>query len=207
MSAQPRLVIASLNPGKVREIAEILAEAGVVAEILGLADLPGIALPTETGATFAENALAKAKHVASAPAVSLPAIADDSGLEVDALAGEPGIHSARYLGSGATDEERYLKVLDLMSQVSKERRTARFRCAAAFATPQGETLLAEGICEGSIGPAPAGTGGFGYDPIFIPSGHTVTMAQLTPAEKNAISHRGKAFRALAALVRKRLIPT
>jgi len=140
--------------------------------------------------------------VARIPVINLPTIADDSGLEVDALAGEPGIHSARHLGPAATDEERYLKVLELMRGTPEERRTARFRCAAAFATPQGETLLAEGVCEGSIALAPAGTGGFGYDPIFIPSGHAVTMAQLTAAGKNAISHRGKAFRALAGMIRE-----
>lgn len=203
MSGELRLVIATFSRAKQREIADILVAEGLDAEILSLADnLPTIVPPAETGATFAENALIKAVGVARIPVINLPTIADDSGLEVDALAGEPGIHSARHLGPAATDEERYLKVLELMRGTPEERRTARFRCAAAFATPQGETLLAEGVCEGSIALAPAGTGGFGYDPIFIPSGHAVTMAQLTAAGKNAISHRGKAFRALAGMIRE-----
>lgn len=203
MSDCLHLVVATFSRAKHREIADILIAERLDAEILSLANnLPAIVPPAETGATFAENALIKAVGVARIPVINLPTIADDSGLEVDALAGEPGIHSARYLGPAATDDERYLKVLELMRGTPEERRTARFRCAAAFATPQGETLLAEGVCEGSIALAPAGTGGFGYDPIFIPRGYTVTMAQLTAAEKNAISHRGKAFRALAGLIRE-----
>ena len=196
-----RLVVASLNEAKRREIAAVLAGEGLEAELLSLLSLPTIVLPAETGATFVENALIKAKGVACVPAINLPTIADDSGLEVDALGGEPGIRSARYLGPLATDEERCLRVLELMRDVPGDRRTTRFRCAAAFATPEGDTLLAEGTCEGAIAIAPAGGGGFGYDPIFVPSGYSVTTAQLTPAEKNAISHRGKAFRALARLIR------
>jgi len=121
---------------------------------------------------------------------------------VDALDGEPGILSARYLGPEATDEERCLGILGRLRGVPPERRTARFRCAAAFVTPEGETLLAEGTCEGAIAEHPAGTGGFGYDPIFVPEGYQVTMAQLTPKEKHAISHRGRAFRALAKKMRE-----
>jgi XTP/dITP diphosphohydrolase len=205
-STQPagklRLVIASLNDAKCREVAEILAGEGLEAELLSLLSLPTIVLPAETGTTFAENALAKAKAAARIPAINLPTLADDSGLEVDALGGEPGIRSARYLGPLATDEDRYLRVLELMQGVPEERRTARFRCAAAFATPGGDALLAEGTCEGAIAIAPAGEGGFGYDPIFVPNGYSVTMAQASPAEKNAISHRGRAFRALARLIRE-----
>ncbi len=203
MTGRLRLALASLNEAKRREIAEILASEGLEAELLSLLNLPAIVLPAETGTTFAENALIKAKGVACVPAINLPTIADDSGLEVDALGGEPGIRSARYLGPLATHEERYLRVLELMRDVPEGRRTARFRCAAAFATPGGDTLLADGTCEGAIAIAPAGEGGFGYDPIFVPNGHSVTMAQLTPAEKNAISHRGRAFRALARLIREK----
>ena len=211
--ARPRLVVASFNRAKAREIAEILSAEGLDFEVASLADFPHLTLPPETGATFAANATAKARHAARV--TGLPAIADDSGLEVDALGGEPGIRSARYVEGG--DDARYLKVLDLMRDVPDEQRTARFRCAAAYATPcragvptpaelaapPPQTLLAEATCDGTIAREPAGSGGFGYDPIFIPSGHTVTMAQLTPDQKHAISHRGKAFRALAQMLMHR----
>ncbi len=199
MTQLRRLVLASHNRAKAVEIARILKEEGLAIEVVSLADFPEIKLPPETGATFAENALEKAKFVANA--IYLPAVADDSGLEVDALGGEPGVRSARYAGEGASDEQRYRKVLGLMEGVPEERRQARFRCAAAYASPDGHMLLAEGTCEGRIAQEPAGSGGFGYDPIFIPEGETRTMAQLTPAQKDAISHRGRAFRALARLLR------
>jgi XTP/dITP diphosphohydrolase len=195
-------VIASRNRAKAAEVARILADAGVECHLVSLADFPEATLPPETGATFAENALAKAEHAALA--TGLPAVADDSGLEVNALGGQPGITSARYAGEEATDEDCYGKVLELLRDVPDERRGARFRCAAAYATPEGKTVLAEGICEGCIAQQPAGTAGFGYDPIFIPRGDTRTMAQLSAAEKHAISHRGRAFRLLARLIRDRL---
>jgi len=196
-----RLLVASLNRAKAREIARILRDEKLDFEVLSLADFPDVTLPPETGATFAANALAKAKHAAQATGLS--SIADDSGLEVEALRGEPGIRSARFAGEGASDEERYRKVLDLMEDVPDDRRRARFRCAAACATPGGDELLAEGVCEGRIARSAAGTGGFGYDPIFIPEGHTRTMAQLTAEQKHAISHRGRALRRLATLLRRR----
>jgi XTP/dITP diphosphohydrolase len=192
-------VVATHNRAKAAEIAAILRDAGLDLEVLTLADFPEVVLPEETGHTFAENAVAKAK--AAAAATGLPAVADDSGLEVDALGGEPGVMSARYGGPEGTDRGRYEKVLRLLKEVPDVRRVARFRCAAAYATLDGQTLLAEGTIEGRIAHEPAGSGGFGYDPIFIPDGDTRTMAQLTPAEKHAISHRGRAFRALAKLIR------
>ena len=190
-----RVVVASLNRAKAREIAEILAAEGLGLEVVALADFPDVALPPETGESFAANALLKAR--AAAQGTGLPAIADDSGLEVDALGGEPGVMSARYAGEGAGDADRYRKVLALLADVPDARRTARFRCAAAFVSPEGVELLAEGTCEGRLAREPTGAGGFGYDPIFVPEDYTVTMAQLTPEQKHAISHRGRAFRALA----------
>ena len=196
-----RVVVASLNRAKAREIGEILAAEGLGFEVVALADFTDVALPPETGDTFAANALLKAR--AAAQATGLPAIADDSGLEVEALGGEPGVMSARYAGEGASDADRYRKVLALLADLPDERRTARFRCAAAFATPEGAELLAEGTCEGRIAREPMGAGGFGYDPIFVPEDYAVTMAQLTPEQKHAISHRGRALRALAPLIRAR----
>ena len=200
----PRLLVASRNRAKATEIAAILQSEGLDLEVASLADYPDVALPPETGRTFAENAIAKATHAAAA--TGLPAVADDSGLEVDALGGEPGVMSARYGGPDATDRDRYEKVLGLLKNVPVEERTARFRCAAAYAMPDGVTRLAEASVEGRIACEPAGSGGFGYDPIFIPEGEARTMAQLTPEEKHAISHRGRAFRALAKLIRSRPYP-
>lgn len=201
MSGHPRLVVASLNPAKAKEIADILAGEGLDYEVVSLADFPDVALPPETGATFAANAAAKARFAARA--TGLPAVADDSGIEVEALGGEPGVRSARYAGEGADDEARWRKLLARMADLPSHRRRARFRCAAAYAEPEGEVLLAEGACPGRITQEPAGQGGFGYDPIFVPDGYSVTMAQLTPAQKHAISHRGRALRLLARLIRER----
>jgi XTP/dITP diphosphohydrolase len=218
----PRLLLATHNRAKAAEIAAILRDAGLDLEVVTLADFPEVVLPPETARTFAENALAKAK--AAAAATGLPAVADDSGIEVDALGGEPGVMSARYGGPEGTDRGRYEKVLRLLRDVPEAPRTvhpersrrvhpersrrARFRCAAAYARVAQASacfnlLLAEGTIEGRIAHEPVGSGGFGYDPIFIPDGDTRTMAQLTPAEKHAISHRGRAFRALAKLIQGR----
>jgi len=196
-----RLVVASLNRDKAREIQQILSDENLGFEVVSLADFPEVALPPEVGTTFAENAAAKAQHAAAA--TGLPAIADDSGLEIDALDGRPGVLSARFAGPEASDEDRYAKVLGLMQEVPDDRRRARFRCAAAYSEPEGEALLVEGVCPGRIARRPAGSGGFGYDPIFIPQGHRVTMAQLKPDQKHAISHRGRALRLLARLLRER----
>jgi XTP/dITP diphosphohydrolase len=197
-----RLVVSSRNRAKAAEIAQILHEEGLDLDVVSLGDFPEVALPPEIGQTFAENATLKAEHAAAA--TGLPAVADDSGLEVDALSGEPGIRSARYAGEDASDRDRYEKVLKLLRDVPDHERTARFRCAAAYADPSGTALLAEGTCEGRIAREPEGSGGFGYDPIFVPEGETRTMAELTPSEKHAISHRGRAFRELARLLRERL---
>jgi XTP/dITP diphosphohydrolase len=202
VSPPQRIVVASENRAKAAEIAEILAGEGLAMEVLSLADFPGVSLPPETGSTFAANAAVKARQAAQA--TELAAIADDSGLEIDALDGEPGVRSARYAGEDATDEDRYRKVLDLLADVPDHRRRARFRCAAAFAEAGGKVMLAEGTCQGRIAKQAAGSGGFGYDPVFIPDGYSVTMAQLTPAQKHRISHRGRAFRLLAQMVREHL---
>lgn len=200
MSFATRLVVASRNPAKVREIAEILAEEGLSVEVVSLAELADVELPPETGLTFAANAAAKAQQVCRT--TGLPAIADDSGLEVDALGGEPGIRSARYAGEEASDEDRLRKVLDLMAEAPDRLRRARFRCAAAYADPEGNAMLAEGTCQGRIAREPAGSGGFGYDPVFVPDGYAVTMAQLTAEQKHRISHRGRALRLLARMIRE-----
>lgn len=183
-------------------MAGILSTEGLEFEVVSLADFPEVTLPTESGHTFAENAILKA--TCAAEATRLPAVADDSGLEVDALDGEPGILSARYAGEDASDQDRCHKVLRLLRNVPDDERAARFRCAAAYQDPGGTALLAEGTCEGRIARKPWGSGGFGYDPIFVPEGETRTMAQLTSEEKHAVSHRGRAFRELARLLRERV---
>ena len=202
MTRRHQLVLASLNRAKAAEIARILSDEGVDFEVLSLADFPQVELPPETAETFADNALAKARHAAAT--LGMAAVADDSGLEVDALGGAPGVLSARYAGEAASDEDRCRKLLAAMLEVPHDRRAARFHCAAAYATPEGQVLLAEGTCEGTIAREPSGSGGFGYDPVFIPQGEKRTMAQLTSAEKHAISHRGHAFRKLAKLIREQL---
>jgi len=202
VSPARRLLVASHNPAKAGEIAQILRNEGLEFAVLSLEEFPHIALPPESGSTFPANAAAKARYAAET--AGLPALADDSGLEVDALDGEPGVRSARYLGESATDEDRCDKILQLLRGVQDDRRLARFRCAAAYTEPDGDVLLAEGACSGRIARERVGRGGFGYDPIFIPDGETRTMAQLTPDQKHAISHRGRALRLLARLIRDRL---
>jgi XTP/dITP diphosphohydrolase len=156
---------------------------------LGLEDLD---VP-ETGATFTENARIKASAYAEASGVLT--LADDSGLEVDALGGAPGVYSSRYAGPGASDEDRYRKLLAELGGTPDEARTARFRCVVAVAAPGGDVRTAEGACEGRIGRAPRGENGFGYDPVFIVEGRGQTMAELTAGEKNALSHRARALEA------------
>jgi XTP/dITP diphosphohydrolase len=151
----------------------------------------------ETGATYLENATLKA--VAVAAAVGLPALADDSGIEVDALGGAPGVRSARYAGDGATDERNLAELIRAIRGVPSGGRTARYRCLAVLATPDGPVIHAEGTCEGTLLTTPRGTGGFGYDPIFLPEGWDRTMAELEPAQKDRVSHRGRALRALREL--------
>ncbi len=186
-----KLLVATHNPGKVRELRELLADLPV--EVTFPPEI-GLELEVdETGATFAENAALKA--LAFARASGLVALADDSGLEVDALGGAPGVHSARYAGPGASDADRYRRLLAALAGVPLGQRSARFRCVVAVATPAGDVELAEGVCEGEIAFEPLGEHGFGYDPVFQVAGVGRRMAELPPDLKNQLSHRGRAFRA------------
>lgn len=189
-----RVVLATGNPGKLREIRAILAGHGL--EVVPQSEL-GIEPPAEDGDSFASNALIKARHAAAAS--GLPAIADDSGLEVDALGGRPGLHSARYAGPHAGDAANNARLLAELSGVPAERRGARYRCAMAFVrhAEDAQPVLAEAVWEGRIGHVPRGTGGFGYDPYFIVDGDGRTAAEMPAAEKNRMSHRGQALTALA----------
>lgn len=191
-----RVLLATRNAGKVRELRALLSGEGI--EVLSVADVPGAPEVEETGATFRENALLKARALAGA--TGLLAVADDSGLEVDALAGAPGVSSARYAGEPKDDVRNYQKLLEALGGVPDEARTARFRCALAVVAPWGEEAVFEGACEGRIAGGPRGSGGFGYDPVFLPAGGPRTMAELSDAEKNAISHRGRAFATAGATI-------
>ena len=182
-----KFVLATHNPGKLKEMSDILARFGV--EVVSPGDL-GITVDVEeTGTTFAENAMLKAKAICAA--AKLPAIADDSGLCVDALNGGPGVYSARYGGEGLDDKGRYMLLLNNMR--GQTTRAAHFTCSIACAFPNGDTLTAEGRCDGSIAFAPMGEGGFGYDPVFFVPEKAKTFGQLTAEEKSAISHRGRAL--------------
>ncbi|CAA9291058.1 MAG: Nucleoside 5-triphosphatase RdgB (dHAPTP, dITP, XTP-specific) [uncultured Corynebacteriales bacterium] len=192
-----RLVLATRNVAKLAELRRILAPL-VSVEVVGLADLPEFPEVPETGATFAENALIKAREAAAR--TGLPAVADDSGLAVDALNGMPGVLSARWAGSAAGDAANLRLVLEQVADVPDDRRGAAFVCAAALVTPDGAEQVVHGTMTGTLLRAPRGTNGFGYDPVFVPTGETRSTAELTPAEKDAISHRGQAFRGLAPLV-------
>ena len=187
------LLAATNNKGKLIEIREILAPYfGRVVS----AKEAGIALDVDENAdTFEGNALLKAE--AFCRASGMPAVADDSGLCVDALNGEPGVYSARYMGEGHTDAERTEFVLQKLKDVTREKRTARFVSAAVIVFPDGRKCSAVGTCEGMIAFSPAGNNGFGYDPVFVPEGETRSFSQMSDEEKNAISHRGRAMRALA----------
>ena len=182
-----KFVLATHNPGKLKEMGAILAQFGV--EVVSLRDLGLTVDVEETGTTFAENAMLKAKAICAA--AKLPAIADDSGLCVDALNGGPGVYSARYGGEGLDDKGRYMLLLNSLRGQST--RTAHFTCAIACAFPNGDTLTAEGRCDGTIAYAPMGEGGFGYDPVFFVPELKKTFGQLTAEEKSAISHRGRAL--------------
>ena len=182
-----KFVLATHNPGKLKEMGAILAQFGV--EVVSPRDLGLTVDVEETGTTFAENAMLKAKAICAA--AKLPAIADDSGLCVDALNGGPGVYSARYGGEGLDDKGRYMLLLNSLRGQST--RTAHFTCAIACAFPNGDTLTAEGRCDGTIAYAPMGEGGFGYDPVFFVPALAKTFGQLTAEEKSAISHRGRAL--------------
>lgn len=202
-----RIVLATTNAGKIRELRDILADAALPIELVGLEEFPQIGEVAETGLTFAENALLKAHAVARGS--GLPAIADDSGLCVDALNGMPGVFSARWSGVRADRATKDKANLDLLlaqlADVPEGRRGAHFACAAALALPTGEEHVVEGAMHGSLLFEPRGAGGFGYDPIFVPEGYDRTNAELSPAEKNAISHRGRAFRALVPVIAEVLV--
>ena len=186
-----KFVLATHNPGKLKEMSDILARFGV--EVVSPGDL-GITVDVEeTGTTFAENAMLKAKAICAA--AKLPAIADDSGLCVDALNGGPGVYSARYGGEGLDDKGRYTLLLNNMR--GQTTRAAHFTCSIACAFPNGDTLTAEGRCDGTIAFAPMGEGGFGYDPVFFVPEKAKTFGQLTAEEKSTISHRGKALKSFA----------
>lgn len=194
MSERPVVVMASTNPGKVREIALLMED---VLEILPRpVEVPDV---VEDADTLEGNARLKA--VAIADATSMPAIADDTGLEIDHLDGAPGVHTGRFAGDGATDADNMAKALDVLRGVPEADRTARFRTVALLRYPDGNELVAHGVVEGRIALEFSGDGGFGYDPIFIPTeGDNLSFAQMDPAAKHAISHRGRAFRSLKALL-------
>src|SRR6185295_7569000 len=185
------LLLGTRNPGKVIEIVSILAaDSGWT--FSSLREFPHVGEAEENFVTFAENAIAKAQFYASA--TGLCALADDSGLEVEALGGAPGVFSARYAGADASDADRRALLLSELIKVGDPNRRARFVAVVAVATPAGEVLnTSEGICEGTITLAPRGTGGFGYDPLFIPDGHSETFAELPDTIKNQISHRARAL--------------
>ena len=190
-----RVVLASANPGKLRELAALVAPFGF--ELVPQSEL-GIESIAETGTTFLENALLKARHAAAA--AQLPALADDSGLEVDALDGRPGVWSARFAHPGASDAANLALLLAELEGVPEARRGARYQCVVAWvgAADDPAPLIGRGTWEGRIARAARGAGGFGYDPAFIPAGETRTAAELAAAEKNAVSHRAQALRALVA---------
>lgn len=200
LPAGARVVLASHNAGKLRELQRILAAAvpGLAEE--AVVSSAGIDLPdvVEDQVTFEGNALLKAR--AAAAATGLPAVADDSGLAVDVLGGAPGILSARWSGRHGDDAANNALLLAQLADIPERHRGARFVCAAAWAAPDGQEIVERGEMPGRLLTAPRGEGGFGYDPLFLPDGQSRTSAELDPAEKDAISHRGRAFRALAARV-------
>ncbi|MCX3060114.1 RdgB/HAM1 family non-canonical purine NTP pyrophosphatase [Streptomyces beihaiensis] len=198
-----RLILATRNTGKISELRAILADAGLTHELVGADAYPDVPDVRETGVTFAENALLKAHTLARA--TGLPAVADDSGLCVDVLGGAPGIFSARWAGRHGDDKANLDLLLAQLADIDDDRhRTAHFTCAAALALPDGRERVVEGRLRGVLRHEPTGSNGFGYDPVLQPLGETRTCAELTPAEKNAISHRGEAFRALVPVVRELL---
>ncbi len=189
------LVLATRNPGKISEIRALLPGVRVVPA----ASFPGCPEPEETGRTFEENALIKARAVSRY--TGRTALADDSGLEVDALDGSPGVYSARYAGTDATDQDNMRRLLDALDGISAADRTARFRCVVAVVVPDGRSWTAEGTCEGRILMAPRGDAGFGYDPLFAPTGYENTFAELDAGVKNRISHRALALGRIADVLK------
>jgi XTP/dITP diphosphohydrolase len=195
------IVLATRNAGKARELEAMLA--GAVGRVGSLAEHPDVTLPPEGAVSYRENALEKARAVWRA--LGVPAVGDDSGLEVDALDGAPGVTSARFAGPDATDDRNNARLLEALRGLPPEKRGARFRCILALVEGGGRETIVEGLCPGRILDAPRGSGGFGYDPLFLPDGGTRSFAELTHAEKGEISHRGRAVAALrdALLARAR----
>jgi XTP/dITP diphosphohydrolase len=198
VGAPARLVLATANSHKLIELTRILAGGHVDVELASLADFPGAPDVPETGATFAANALLKARAIAAF--TGLPAVSDDSGLCADALNGMPGVLSARWSGRHGDDEANLRLLLAQLADVPDERRGAQFTCAAALVLPGGREHVSEGIVRGTLAREPRGRGGFGYDPIFVPDGMAITTAEMDSDAKDRISHRGKALRALAPVI-------
>ena len=194
-----KLTVASKNQGKIVEIKNALA--GLPFTVIPVSDCGDFAEPEETGETFAANAELKARYYAAA--TRTVCLADDSGLEVDALHGAPGVCSARFAGPAATDADNNTKLLGLLSGLDAAQRTARFRCVLVYYDPEGQLLTVDGTCEGIILDAPRGDGGFGYDPLFYMPEYGKTLAEMTVAEKNAVSHRGAALLALVEVLRQK----
>jgi XTP/dITP diphosphohydrolase len=191
-----KLVLATRNKGKITEFRRILEEiAPGQIELIGADQFPDLVDVEETGVSFEENSLLKARYTSQA--TGLPAIADDSGLCVDALDGDPGIFSARWAGVHGNDRANLEKVLNQLKDVPDEKRTAHFKCVASLVLPDGREQVAEGRFEGHILHAPVGENGFGYDPIFQPLGLSISSAQMSPHEKDLVSHRGKSLRSIA----------
>lgn len=204
MLAPRKIVLASGNAGKIREITELFSDFG--ADVVPQTEL-GIESPEETGKTFVENALLKARFAAEKS--GLPAVADDSGIVVDALDGRPGVYSARYAGEGASDQQNVDLLLEELADIQDDRRGGGFHCAAVLAFPgdEFEPVVAEGVWRGKILRERIGEGGFGYDPVFLDEDASKTGAQMSRQEKNAVSHRGKAFRELKRRVTERFQST
>ncbi|SFT79741.1 XTP/dITP diphosphohydrolase [Geodermatophilus amargosae] len=197
-----RLLLATRNAGKLAELQRLLSDAVPGIEVVGLRDVPEYPEAPETGATFAENALLKAREAVRH--TGLPAVADDSGIAVDALNGMPGVLSARWSGRHGDDDANTALLLAQVADVPDERRGAAFVCAAALVTPDGAESVVERQWRGRVVREPRGSNGFGYDPVFVPDGLDLTSAELEPAEKDARSHRGQAFTALVPVVARAL---
>ena len=197
-SSKRPVVLATLNPGKVRELARLLGDLPI--ELVDLADVPGASLPPETGATYVENALIKAR--AAHRLTGHAALGDDSGLEVEALGGAPGLHSARFGGPGLDDAGRVTLLLERLRAVPAGKRSARFRCVIALVDESGGERAVEGVVEGEIAAAPRGAGGFGYDPVFFYPPLGRTFGELSDRDKERVSHRALAARAARALLRE-----
>ena len=192
------LILATRNAKKLAELRRILEASGVAVSVTDLSEYPDMPEVAETGATFTENALLKARAVVAH--TSHPAVAEDSGLCIDALNGMPGVLSARWAGRHGDDEANLQLVLGQLADVPAERRAAHFACVAALVLPSGREHVTEGTLSGCINDAPRGSNGFGYDPIFVPAGYEMTTAEMSPEAKDAISHRGRALRALAPII-------